>query len=208
MTRRSTSKPNIAMCAAFVLLCLTLISTHFTSGLYARYVTKDSAEDAARVIKFGNLTLTESGDFATGQAILVPGKDLKKDVTIKSTDGKTSETDTIVFVSVKVVGAGWSHDEGTFKYGDYISWSVASGWETLGLDTSTGKYVYYVTLEANKALEAKDLIANEGLITVSDKLTKEVIKTLPADLSIDIQAALVQANGFETVQAAWDSIKN
>ena len=43
-------------------------------------------------------------------------------------------------------------------------------------------------------------------ITVSDKLTKEAIKTLPGDLSIDIQAALVQANGFENVQAAWNSI--
>ena len=213
MTKHRThSKLNIPFCAGLVLLCLTLFSMHLTSGLYARYVTSDSAEDAARVIKFGNLTLTETGDFATGQAILVPGKDLKKDVTIKSTElvpsfPQTSEVDTIVFVSVDVVGAGWTYNKETktFNYGEYISWSVADGWETLGLHAGTGKYVYYVTLEANHALEEKDFIKG-GVITVSDKLTKAVIKTLPADLSIDIQAALVQANGFENVQAAWNSI--
>ena len=212
MTKHRThSKLNIPFCAGLVLLCLTLFSMHLTSGLYARYVTSDSAEDAARVIKFGNLTLTETGDFATGQAILVPGKDLRKDVKIESNKIAsvyvTSEVDTIVFVSVDVVGAGWTYNSSTktFNYGEYISWSVADGWDTLGLHADTGKYVYYVTLEANHALEKKDFIKG-GVITVSDKLTKAVIKTLPADLSIDIQAALVQANGFENVQAAWNSI--
>lgn len=218
MTKHRThSKLNIPFCAGLVLLCLTLFSMHLTSGLYARYVTSDSAEDAARVIKFGNLTLTETGDFATGQAILVPGKDLTKKVTLESSKlleiTQTSEVDTIVFVSVKVVGDTedykWTYDEGTytFKYGNYISWSVEnSKWKTLGLHAGTGKYVYYTVLEANEALSATDFIANNGTITVSDSLTKTVIGKFPENLSIDIQAALVQANGFENVQAAWNSI--
>lgn len=53
MTKHRThSKLNIPFCAGLVLLCLTLFSMHLTSGLYARYVTSDSAEDAARVAKF------------------------------------------------------------------------------------------------------------------------------------------------------------
>ena len=194
MTKHRThSKLNIPFCAGLVLLCLTLFSMHLTSGLYARYVTSDSAEDAARVIKFGNLTLTETGDFATGQAILVPGKDLIKDVTIESNKIAsvyvTSEVDTIVFVSVDVVGDTddykWTYDESTytFKYGNYISWSVEkSNWQTLGLHAGTGKYVYYTVLEANKALSATDFIANNGKITVSDSLTKTVIAKFPANL--------------------------
>lgn len=50
--KKQFRKPNLAMCAAFVLLCLTLISMHFTSGLYAKYVAKGSGMDSARVAKF------------------------------------------------------------------------------------------------------------------------------------------------------------
>lgn len=52
MTRRNHMKLNIPMCLGLVLLCLTLISIHFTSGLYAKYVSKNDAEDSARVAKF------------------------------------------------------------------------------------------------------------------------------------------------------------
>lgn len=45
------------MTAACVLLCLTLLSFHFTGGLYARYTTSASGDDGARVAKF-NVTDT------------------------------------------------------------------------------------------------------------------------------------------------------
>lgn len=47
-----TAKINIPMCAACVLLCLTLISIHFTSGLYAKYTARADGGDAARVAVF------------------------------------------------------------------------------------------------------------------------------------------------------------
>lgn len=46
------AKLNIPICAALVLLFLTMVSIHMTSGLYARYTTSDSAHDSARVAKF------------------------------------------------------------------------------------------------------------------------------------------------------------
>ena len=219
MTKHRThSKLNIPFCAGLVLLCLTLFSMHLTSGLYARYVTSDSAEDSARVIKFGNLTLTENSEWNDEQEILVPGKDITKRVIIESSknlSGKpvTSEVDTYVFVIVGVAGdiegAKWTYTETetniTFKYGDYLVWEVANGWKSLGYDKVHKKYVYYIELPANQILEETHFIKDDQII-VSDKLTKAVIKTLPADLSIDIQAALVQAYGFENVKAAWNSI--
>lgn len=45
-------KLNIPMCAALVLLMLTMISIHLTSGLYARYTSTATATDSARVAKF------------------------------------------------------------------------------------------------------------------------------------------------------------
>jgi len=60
MEKRSNIKLNIPMCAACVLLCLTLISIHFCSGLYARYVTQGSGGDSARVAVFD---VTDDGGY-------------------------------------------------------------------------------------------------------------------------------------------------
>ena len=46
------AKLNIPMCAALVLLLLTMVSIHLTSGLYARYTTNSYDTDSARVAKF------------------------------------------------------------------------------------------------------------------------------------------------------------
>ena len=46
------AKLNIPMCAALVLLFLTMISVHLTSGLYARYTVTATGSDSARVAKF------------------------------------------------------------------------------------------------------------------------------------------------------------
>lgn len=46
------AKMNIPMCAACILLCLTLFSIHLTSGLYAKYIAKGTGSDEARVAKF------------------------------------------------------------------------------------------------------------------------------------------------------------
>ncbi len=46
------TKLNIPICAALVLLFLTMVSIHMTSGLYARYTATSTASDSARVAKF------------------------------------------------------------------------------------------------------------------------------------------------------------
>ena len=46
------AKLNIPMCAALVLLLMTMISIHLTSGLYARYTTTATGSDSARVAKW------------------------------------------------------------------------------------------------------------------------------------------------------------
>ena len=49
---KKTAKVNIPMCIASCLFCLTLFSFYLCGGLYARYTTSDSGEDAARVARF------------------------------------------------------------------------------------------------------------------------------------------------------------
>lgn len=57
------AKLNIPMCAALVLLFLTMLSIHLTSGLYARYTATSTASDSARVAKFA-ISGTENGTVA------------------------------------------------------------------------------------------------------------------------------------------------
>lgn len=56
------AKLNIPMCAALILLLLTMVTTHMTSGLYARYAASASGEDSARVAKFDVITSLDNQD--------------------------------------------------------------------------------------------------------------------------------------------------
>lgn len=58
--RKNPSRVNIPMCAAGVLLCLTLFSIHLTSGLYAKYTATATGSDSARVAKFEITTTDDS----------------------------------------------------------------------------------------------------------------------------------------------------
>ena len=76
MAERKPLKVNIPFCTACVLLFFTLLSIHFTSGLYARYTTSGTAQDSARVAKF-DVTHSLNGQAITQQLSLdrrfVPG---------------------------------------------------------------------------------------------------------------------------------------
>lgn len=70
------AKLNIPMCAALVLMILTMISIHLTSGLYARYTTTATASDSARVAKFD---VYVSATYDQLVSILIqPGEDVEK----------------------------------------------------------------------------------------------------------------------------------
>ena len=73
MSDTGRSKFNIPFCMAAVLLFLTLVSTHFTGSLYARYVTTDNAQDDARVAQF---EVAHQGDVLTSslELAIVPGE--------------------------------------------------------------------------------------------------------------------------------------
>ena len=68
---------NIIMTLATILLCLTLISSYLTAGMYARYVSSDSSSDSARVATFrvtetGNLTRSFAAELIPGETYIIP----------------------------------------------------------------------------------------------------------------------------------------
>ena len=209
-------KLNIPMYAAAVLFCLTVISTYMVSGLYARYTTSGTGEDSARVIKFGELSITETGDFVTDtkNMMIIPGVDIYKKAVV-SFEG--SEAATYVFVEVALAG-GWSYANGTFTNGG-MSWQIADGWTYLTNSDTDSIYVFYRALAPNTALTDVDILKviteetdtnGDGKTTysikVSDSITKSTIDALAS--SITFRASVVQSHGFDNVEAAWTSLRD
>lgn len=204
--RKPPQNGNIAMRLAGILFCLTMLSIYMVGGLFARYTTSGQGGDSARVITFGAITLTETGDFYDqdkGLMWIVPGKDIKKDAEVTF---EGSEAATYVFVEAQV-SEHWSCSDGVFTMaGGKISWTVADGWERL---TDS---VYYRSLAPNEVLENADIIKN-GIITVSDGITRGQMQTITQvdgvekAVTVVFRAFSVQSNGFASAQAAWDSLK-
>lgn len=202
--RQPRAKMNIPMLCACVLLCLTLFSFHLTGGLYARYTTRAEAADNARVVKFGDLTLTEGGDFSTGDPVkVIPGVDLSKKVTVSFTPAEVS---TYIFVEV-TTDTGWTtanNYEFTAADGK-LSWSADQEVWTYHA-TSENTRVYYHALAANDTF-SKDFIKENGKIEVSPELTAVDLNNLKDKIDISFRATVVQNGGFDSVTEAWNSVK-
>ena len=201
--RRSPMTPGERlMFLAGTLFCLVLITTSMMGSLFSKYVTTGRGSDSARVAKWGTLTLTESGDFGTsGEEIpkIIPGVDLTKDARISFTG---SEMATFVFVEVKLAGDWKTTDDNmSFSLNDTLNWSVADGWTHLD-GTS---YVYYKALAPNTPLSDVAFIANDGAIDVSEYLTAAQVSAMK-DISITLQASVIQSGGFATVEDAWNHL--
>ena len=82
------------MCLAAILLCLTLFSFYLCGGLYARYTTSDSGEDAARVARFD---VSEDGAYFSKNLLIetAPGKVEREIVVTNNSEVAVAYTVTI-----------------------------------------------------------------------------------------------------------------
>lgn len=83
MRMKKESRPtNWILYLAGILLCLTLVSVHLTAGLYARYTTSATTEDAARVARFD---VTETGELKCFfSETICPGESVEKEVLVSN----------------------------------------------------------------------------------------------------------------------------
>lgn len=202
---RKVMRGDLMMLLAGVCLCLVIISTYFTSGLYARYSTGATGFDSARVIQFRQLSVTETGSFTesgsgNNQFVFAPGVPVEKDIKI---DFGGSEAATIVFVAIKAPEWKVTNKTSFTDSKGQLSWSVVSDWKHLESDQDL--HVYYRELEPNEALQSAGFIEN-GKIQVSPSGTVEMYASYPKTL-FTVKGYVVQANGFATVADAWNSIK-
>jgi len=94
MVTHHKTKMNIPMCLAAILLCLTLFSFYLCGGLYARYTTSNSGEDAARVARFD---VSEDGAYFSKNLLIetAPGKVEREIVVTNNSEVAVAYTVTI-----------------------------------------------------------------------------------------------------------------
>ena len=94
MVTHHNTKMNIPMCLAAILLCLTLFSFYLCGGLYARYTTSDSGEDAARVARFD---VSEDGAYFSKNLLIetAPGRVEREIVVTNNSEVAVAYTVTI-----------------------------------------------------------------------------------------------------------------
>lgn len=192
MAGKRLAKPNKRRLPLRAWLLYLAVATFALTGVtFSRYVASAHSQDEARVITFGDLTVTDSGSVQ-----VQPGVAAKKDLTVHF-DG--SEAATYVFVELK--GSDWTRgaDNRTYTYGaGSLSWRVADGW------THLQDNVYYRELAPNTALDA-GLIAG-GTVDVSENMTRTELQAAAGTLHICVQAAAVQREGGDTAQIAWERL--
>lgn len=207
--------------SAFIIYLL-LIAVSLSGVTFSKYVTGTTVGDTARVALMKNMTLSDTGNFTEqNKWIITPGVNMTKNVTVHF-DG--SEMACYVFVRIKTTG--WEQ-KGEYAYacpidgGDALTWSVDDAAWTF-LSTDGGDAVYYGIVRANTPLDAA-VLGGDGTITVSKDLTRTQLEKLTADLatdlSIDIEATVMQYHGVEEIMepeydeqeralAAWNIVKS
>lgn len=191
-------------------LAYLLVLTSLLCGVtFSRYVASTSGGDSARVAAFGDVKLVET----TGQHyIITPGVNLQKDPTVAYAAERRSEMAAYVFVTV--TAEGWTYD-GSHGYTiartdgkALLSWSVPTEWTylTQGGGPGTTTAVFYRLVPAGEKLSGVPVVQN-GEITVSKEIyASEMDDVEKAAGGIDFQAYAVQAGGFESALAAWESV--
>lgn len=182
------AKLNIPICAALVLLFLTMVSIHMTSGLYARYTATSTASDSARVAKF---------DVATN----LDNKDITIDCAAKENSGEyiikvknNSEVTIKYTLTVKLK----AKDSGNELESTDLTVSIADEKDT------NGDYIFEIVPFANKMTFTRDTPLAPGgerehclQLVVSDWGTiskdAENVETLTRefDVTVDIQVTQV-----------------
>lgn len=188
MAGKRLAKPNKRRLPLRAWLLYLAVATFALTGVtFSRYVASAHSQDGARVITFGDLTVTDSGSVQVQPGVAAP-----KDLIVRF-DG--SEAATYVFVELK--GSDWTRGaDGIYHDATgLMTWRVADGW------THLQDNVYYRELAPNTALDAG--LIDGGTVDVSENMTRTELEKLSKALHIHVQASAVQREGGDTAETAW-----
>lgn len=179
------------------LLALVLVAGCAVGGTIA-WLTA-TTDPVVNTFTYGKIKIDLAETTGTEYKI-IPGVNISKDpkVTVKA----DSEA---CWLFVKVA------EEGTFV-ADKVTYSIAEGWKVLDATNHPGVYyreVDAVTADTNFNVLAGDTTYPNGVVTVSENLTKKDIKGLTETRpQLIFTAYAVQKDGINTAADAWAQVSN
>ena len=178
------------------LLALVLVVGCAVGGTIA-WLTA-TTEPVVNTFTYGKIKIQLTETTGTEYKI-IPGVNISKDpkVTVKA----DSEA---CWLFVKVA------EEGTFVT-DRVTYSIANGWTALDATKHPGVYyreVDAVTADTDFYVLAGDETYPNGVVTVSENLTKAEVNSVATQPKLIFTAYAVQKDGINTAAEAWDKVKN
>ena len=178
------------------LLALVLVVGCAVGGTIA-WLTA-TTEPVVNTFTYGKIKIELTETTGTEYKI-IPGVNISKDpkVTVKA----DSEA---CWLFVKVA------EEGTFVT-DKVTYSIADGWKVLDATNHPGVYyreVDAVTADTNFNVLAGDTTYPNGVVTVSENLTKAEANSVATQSTLTFTAYAVQKDGIDTAAEAWAKVSN
>lgn len=179
------------------LLALVLVAGCAVGGTIA-WLTA-TTEPVVNTFTYGKIKI-ELTETTGAEYKIIPGVNISKDpkVTVKA----DSEA---CWLFVKVA------EEGTFV-ANKVTYSIADGW-TQGDGTVIPTNVCYrevnaVTADTNFNVLAGDTTYPNGVVTVSENLTKAEANSVATQSTLTFTAYAVQKDGIDTAAEAWAKVSN
>ena len=155
--------------AAGILLTLTMLSVWLVSGMYAKYVIRDTVEDAARVASAGTVEIElfeheatlSKGEYhlnydneVTGNDYekVIPGVDLPKDPIIRFSVSENAEVDYELYLEVKE----------SKNFPPTVTYEISDDWEPV--EGKDGVYKYTGKIEKGKKYEIRNILVGNKLL--------------------------------------------
>ena len=188
--RRNVSNKTVA-----ILLALVLAIGCAVGGTLAWLISKTNP--VVNTFTYGDINIDLAETTGTDYKI-IPGVNISKDPKVTVTAGSEA-----CWLFVKVKEENWNNK---------VSYSIADGWRK-GDGKSIPQNVYYREVEAATAKTGKsyyilkgDTTYANGVVTVSDTLTKEDIKGITNKPTLTFTAYAVQKDGIADATTAWEKI--
>ena len=183
------------------LLALVLVVGCAVGGTIAWLTAK--TDPVVNTFTYGKIKI-ELTETTGAEYKIIPGVNISKDpkVTVKA----DSEA---CWLFVKVAEANWP----TFidEDGRKVSYDIANGWTALDATNHPGVYyreVNAVTADTDFYVLAGDTTYPNGVVTVSENLTKAEVNGITTQPTLTFTAYAVQKDGIGTAADAWDKVKN
>lgn len=182
------------------MLAVTLLIGCAIGGTVAWLTAK--TDPVVNTFTYGDINITL--DETTGSSYkIIPGVDIKKDPKV------TVEADSeACYLFVKIKEENWP----TFTEADGIkkvSYDIATGWEPLADQAG----VYYREVDATTAnagvsyyILKGDMTYPNGVVTVSENLTKNEVNGITTQPKLTFTAYAVQKDGISTAADAWAKV--